>query len=122
MVKVTGRALDIVQNLTVLGEEQKKGLAASIYHQLGMVAQAQREFSEARKNYNKALELKIEFDDRYLQAKTYHQLGMVAEEQREFEEARKNYNKALAIFIEFDDRYAQEIVLGSLKRLEDQNK
>jgi tetratricopeptide (TPR) repeat protein len=79
------------------------------------VAQEQREFEEARKNYNKALEIFIEFNDRYSQAKTYHQLGMVAEEQWEFEEARKNYNKALEIFIEFDDRYSLEIVSGSLK-------
>jgi tetratricopeptide (TPR) repeat protein len=112
------RALEIVQNLTVLEEEQKKRGTAGIYHQLGGVAQAQREFEEARKNYNKALELKIEFNDRYSQAKTYHQLGMVAEEQREFEEARKNYNKALELKIEFDDRYSQAFTYHQLGMVE----
>jgi len=100
-------ALEIIQNLTIFEEKDKAILTAGIYHQLGRVAQGLREFEEARKNYEKALEIKIEFNARYEQASTYHQLGRVAQELREFEEARKNYKKALEINIEFKDRYEQ---------------
>jgi tetratricopeptide (TPR) repeat protein len=61
------RALGILQSLTGFEEKQKALLTASIYHQLGMVAQEIREFEEARKNYEKALEIFIEFKDRYKQ-------------------------------------------------------
>jgi tetratricopeptide (TPR) repeat protein len=97
------RALEIFRNLTVF-EEKKAISAASIYHNLGKLAQDQREFDEARKNYKKALELFIELDNPN-QAKTYHQLGTLAEDRREFGEARENYQKALEIFVAFDNRY-----------------
>jgi tetratricopeptide (TPR) repeat protein len=74
---------------------------------LGKVAQELREFERARNDYQQALQIFIEFDDRYSQARTYHQLGMVAQELREFEQARNDYQQALQIFIEFDDRYSQ---------------
>ena len=101
------KALEIFQNLTGLGEKQKALGTASIYHQLGRVAGELREFEEARGNYQKALEIYIEFKDRHSQAVTYHNLGGVAQKLREFEEARKNYQKALEIKIEFKDQYSQ---------------
>jgi tetratricopeptide (TPR) repeat protein len=51
----------------------------STYHQLGIVAQALREFEQARRNYQQALQINIEFGDRYL-CSTYHQLGRVAQD------------------------------------------
>jgi len=75
-------------------ESTTKQLAiAGTYHNLGYVAQELREFAEARRNYRQALDIKIEFGDRYSQADTYHQLGYVAQELREFAEARRNYQK-----------------------------
>ncbi|MBK8935771.1 MAG: tetratricopeptide repeat protein [Chloroflexi bacterium] len=65
-------------------EEWRGKAKASTYHQLGMVAQEQREWATAVSHYNQALALFIEFNDRYNQAGTYHQLGMVAQEQREW--------------------------------------
>ena len=64
-------------------------------------------FEQARKDYQQALKIFIEFDDRYSQASTYHQLGIVAEELREYEQARKDYQQALEIQIEYNDRYSQ---------------
>jgi tetratricopeptide (TPR) repeat protein len=61
------RALEIVQNLTRLEEKQKTLGTAGIYHQLGRVAEELREFEEARENYEKALEICIEFNDQYSQ-------------------------------------------------------
>jgi tetratricopeptide (TPR) repeat protein len=74
---------------------------------LGAVAQELREFEQARNDYQQALQIKIEFGDRYSQHHQYHQLGMVAQELREFEQARNDYQQALQIKIEFGDRYSQ---------------
>ena len=61
---------------------------ASTYHNLGRVAQEQRQWVQAEQYYQQALQLKIEFNDRYEQAGTYHQLGIVAQEQRQWVASR----------------------------------
>ncbi|MEH2401795.1 tetratricopeptide repeat protein, partial [Nostoc sp.] len=57
----------------------------------GTVAQQLRQYDQARDYYQQALEIKIEFGDRYNCARTYYQLGKVAEELGELEEAKANY-------------------------------
>jgi tetratricopeptide (TPR) repeat protein len=84
-----------------------KKQSASIYHQLGIVAQEQRQWKQAEQHYRQALQLFIEYNDRYNQAKTYHQLGRVAQEQREWAQAEQHYQQALQIKIEYNDRFAQ---------------
>ena len=79
-----------------------------------MVAQDLREFEEARRNYQLALQIDIEFGDRYSCASTYHELGRVAQALREFEEARRNYQQALQIKIEFGDRYSCALTYHAL--------
>jgi tetratricopeptide (TPR) repeat protein len=64
--------------------------------------------------YQQALEIFIEFGDRYSQASTYHNLGIVAQELREYKEARQKYQQALEIFIEFGNRYSQATTYGQL--------
>jgi len=81
--------------------------SASIYHQLGIVAQAQRQWQQAVDYYQQALDIKIEFNDRYAQAGTYHQLGSVAQAQRQWQQAADYYQQALDIYIEFNDRAGQ---------------
>ena len=89
-------------------ESTTKQLAiAGTYHNLGYVAQELREFAEARRNYQQALEIYIESSDRYSQADTYHNLGNVAYLLEEFSEAKRNYQQALEIYIESSDRYEQ---------------
>ena len=90
---------------------------AGTYHQLGMVAQDLREYEEARKNYQQALAICVEFGDCYEQAGTHHELGIVAQELREYEEARKNYQQALAIYVEFGDRYSSANTYHQLGRV-----
>jgi tetratricopeptide (TPR) repeat protein len=80
------------------------------HRQLGGVAQEQREFQQA-------LQIYIEYNDRYEQAGTYHQLGGVAQEQREFQQARDFFLHALEIFVATEDNYSLSIVLRSLARL-----
>jgi tetratricopeptide (TPR) repeat protein len=101
------RVLTLLSTLQGVDLRQIQSAQAITYHQLGRVAEELREFDEARNNYQQALQINIEFNDRYEQAGTYHQLGIVAEELREFDEARKNYQQALQIYIEFNDRYEQ---------------
>ena len=115
--EVYHQELDIISKLGCL-DAQNQGLAkARTYHQLGMVAQALREYEEARKDYQQALQIKIEYNDRYSQAGTYHQLGIVAEELREFEESGSNYLKALQLYVEYNDQHNLGIVFRSCKRL-----
>jgi tetratricopeptide (TPR) repeat protein len=115
--------LESYQVLSKTEERDKKIWSASTYHQLGMVAEHLREYEEARKNYQQALAIKVEFGGlglpsseafRYEQAGTYHQLGNVEYFLREYEEARKNYQQALAIKVEFGDRYNQAGTYGQL--------
>ncbi|MCP4119827.1 MAG: tetratricopeptide repeat protein [Desulfobacteraceae bacterium] len=92
---------------------QKIGKATTL-HQLGRVAQEQRQWEAAEAYYKDALKIKIEFNDRYSQASTLHQLGRVAQEQRQWEAAEAYYKDALKIQIEFNDRYSQAVTLHQL--------
>jgi len=101
------RALEMLERNQSLDASTKRRLGGRIHHQLGVVAQEQRQWAQAERHYQKALEIFIEFKDRYQQAGTYHQLGIVAQEQRRWAQAEQHYHKALEIYIEFKDRYEQ---------------
>jgi tetratricopeptide (TPR) repeat protein len=105
--KLYQKNIELIDKLKDVSEKQKQLVLASGYHQLGRIAQEMREFAEARLNYQKALDIFIEYSDYYRQAKTLHNLGVIAQEMREFAEARLNYQKALKIFIEYKDYYQQ---------------
>ena len=109
--------LDTLTSAQSLDEQQKQSWVATTYHQLGRVAQELREFEQARSDYQQALKIKVEFNDRYSQASTYHQLGRVAQELREFEQARSDYQQALKIFVEFNERYEQAGTYHQLGRV-----
>ncbi|KAF5433866.1 CHAT domain-containing protein [Candidatus Methanophagaceae archaeon] len=53
-------------------------LCASLWHNLGIIAQERREFEEAEEWYRKSLALKEKLKYEYGQASTLHQLGMIA--------------------------------------------
>jgi uncharacterized protein HemY len=84
---------------------------------LGMVAQEQRQWQQAEQYYQQALQLKIEYNDRYEQASTTHQLGRVAQEQRQWQQARDYFLASLKIYVDYDDTYSGDIVLHNLARL-----
>ena len=69
------------------------------------MAQEQRQWAQAEQYYQQALQLYIEFNDRYSQASTYHQLGRVAQEQRQWAQAREYFLTTLQIGVEFNDEY-----------------
>ena len=101
------KALAILLENKSYEADRIKQISASIYHQLGMVAQEQRQWEQAEAYYQHALQIKIESQDRYGQASTYHNLGAVAAAQRQWEQAEEYYQHALQIKIESQDRYAQ---------------
>ncbi|MDB9346645.1 CHAT domain-containing tetratricopeptide repeat protein [Nodularia spumigena] len=111
------KTLEIHPTLVGIEERQKQPWKAVTYHNLGRVAQELREYEEARRNYQQALNIFIEYGDRYSQAYTHHNLGRVAEELREYEEARRNYQQALNIKIEYGDRYSQASTYHQLGRV-----
>ena len=81
------------------------------------MAQELREYEEARRNYQLALAIFVEFGARYNQASTYHTLGMVAEELGELEEAKTNFLQACQIWAQFNDKYnVQTFSIPSLSR------
>jgi tetratricopeptide (TPR) repeat protein len=111
------KALSLVLHTKDIDEKLRGKLVAGVYHNLGRVAQEQREFEQAEQYYQHALQIYIEYNDRYAQADTYHQLGSVAQEQREFEQAEQYYQQALQLKIEYNDRYAQASTYGQLGNL-----
>ena len=110
------KTLTIYDQLESLEERQKQLWKATSYHQLGRVAEELREFEQARSDYQQALQIYVEFNDRYSQASTYYQLGKISEELEELEEAKTNYLQDLQITAEFNDQHGLGISLRNLAR------
>ena len=68
-------ALRILQASQAIDEPSKQKRSASIYHQLGRVAEEQRQWAAAEGHYREALRICVEFNDRYSQGRIYHQTG-----------------------------------------------
>ncbi|GAB6039507.1 tetratricopeptide repeat protein [Endothiovibrio diazotrophicus] len=109
-----GKAINLLESAPQIEPKQAATGKAGMYHQLGRVAEARRDWDAAEEHYRKALAIKIDVNDRHAQASTLHQLGRVAEERRNWDAAEEHYRKALAINIDFNDRHAQEITLHQL--------
>jgi tetratricopeptide (TPR) repeat protein len=60
---------------------------------------------EESDDYNQALQIYIEFNDRYSQASTYFVLGSLAEAEENRSEARANFQQALERHVEYRDDY-----------------
>ena len=117
------KALSLIDTINGLDKKTLAIMQASVYHQLGYVAQEQRQWQQAHDDYQQALQIKIEFNDRYKQASTYHNLGIVAQEQSQWQQAHDYYQQALQIKIEFNDRYKQASTyhqLGYVAQQQDQ--
>ncbi len=104
---------DALAAIDTLGKDYQN-YKGNVLHNLGRVAQEQRQWEAAEGYYKDALKIKIEFNDRHSQAMTLHQLGIVAQEQRQWEAAEGYYKDALKIKIEFNDRHSQARTLHQL--------
>jgi tetratricopeptide (TPR) repeat protein len=78
--------------------ESKDCRLATVYHQLGIMAQLRGDLVAAEDRYRKALAIKEALGDRPGMANSYHQLGMVAQLRGDLVAAQAWYRKALAIF------------------------
>jgi tetratricopeptide (TPR) repeat protein len=97
---------EILHELTALNDPSVNDKIAGVYHNLGIVAQLQRQYPEAIAYFQKALKIYEDAGDDYNAASDYHQLGRVAQEQRRYEEAIAFYQKALKIFEDAGDDYS----------------
>ncbi|MDQ2904681.1 MAG: CHAT domain-containing protein [Chloroflexota bacterium] len=111
------KTLSMLHKSTDLDPETKMQQSSSIYHNLGMVAQGQRRWTQAETYLQQALQIFIDFDDRYSQARTYHGLGIVAQEQQQWSQARAYLLQALEIFTAYQDTYSSGNALYSLALL-----
>ena len=108
------RALNLITQVKQVEELQRIMRKSSIYHSLGRVAQEQRQWAQAEAYYRQALQLYLDYNDRYAQASVYHSLGRVAQEQRQWAQAEAYYRQALQLYLDYNDRYAQASVYYSL--------
>ncbi|MCZ8202201.1 tetratricopeptide repeat protein [Microcystis sp. LE19-55.1A] len=111
------KSLELIKQISESYSQVKQSLQASTLHCLGMVAQELREWEQARSYYQQAIEIYIEYGDRYSQAGTLHHLGIVAQQLREWEQARSYYQQAIEIKIEYGDRHSQASTLHQLGNL-----
>jgi tetratricopeptide (TPR) repeat protein len=114
----------VVKKLDRFSKKEKEFLAqyASVVGNLGINYQKVRNFSEAKKNQYKALELLQQAGSRRETEAVYHQLGMVAQEERNFVEAKRNYREALKIQLEFNDRFSQARTYHQLGRVAEEER
>ncbi|HET8841337.1 MAG TPA: tetratricopeptide repeat protein [Ktedonobacteraceae bacterium] len=101
------QALALLLENKSLDAQEKKQSSASIYHQLGAVASAQHQWTQAERYYRSALEIRGEFSDHPEHIGSYHQLGLLAQEQHQWAQAEYYYRRALEIAIEVDDQTKQ---------------
>ncbi|MCL6752678.1 tetratricopeptide repeat protein, partial [Nostoc sp. CCCryo 231-06] len=97
---------EILDELIAINDFSVNDKIAVAYHQLGRVAEEQRQFDVAVDYYNKALKIFEDAGDLYSAASDYHHLGIVAQEERQFDVAVDYHNKALKIFEDAGDLYS----------------
>ena len=107
----------VPQGVAIKEKQGDEHGAAITYHQLGRIAEEQRDFASAEQWYRKSLAIKEKQGNEHGEAITYHQLGNVAYLQRDFAGAEQWYLKALAICIKYGDKYHEEITRSNLEIL-----
>ena len=79
------------RSLSLAGDRNR----GSIYHQIGMVYQMQRQWTQALDSYQLALNWKEKTGNAYELGGTYHQIGMVYQMQRQWTQALDSYQLTL---------------------------
>jgi tetratricopeptide (TPR) repeat protein len=79
---------------------------AAACHQLGTIAQKQRDFAAAEAWYHRSLAISEKQGEERIAARSYHQLGTIAEGKRDSAAAETWYRKSLAITEKLGDEYA----------------
>lgn len=93
---------------------------ASAYTRKAIIYTKLKQYSEAKRLYEKAIEVydslsNIQERKKQLwKAGNYYNLGFNSQEIRQYEEAQRNYNKALQIYLEYNDRSHQANIYTGL--------
>ena len=98
-------------NIPFAGAE---GLCATLWHEMGIVAQEQHQVTKAKQCYHKSLAIREKQNDEFGQAQTLHDLGTIAQEQHQFTEAKQCYHKSLTIREKLKDEYGQAQTMHNL--------
>ena len=102
----------------VIWEKQGNEHGAAItYHQLGVIAQEQRDFQAAEGWYQKSLAIEEKHGDEYGAALTYGQLGVLAAKQRDVQSAAAHFLKAIEGLANTGDEYHLAITVCNYARL-----
>jgi tetratricopeptide (TPR) repeat protein len=78
--------------------------AAAFIHQLGIIAQARGDYTEAERRYHQALTINEELGNRAGVASGYGQLGRLAYDRGDLDEAERRYRQSLTIDEELGNR------------------
>jgi hypothetical protein len=100
-----------------LAIEEKQGNehgAASTYHQLGSIAQQQRDFGTAEAWYRKSLAIKEKQGNEHGAAQSYAVLGLLAGQQDKLVEAAQWLIKSIRGFMRTNDERSTQTALGAL--------
>lgn len=96
--------------------EEGEHLAAA-YHQLGTVAQAERDFDAATEWYKKSLAITEKLGIEHGAAGTYQQLGVVAQAQYDFKTAKHWYRKSLSVTERLGDLGSKRVTASTYHNL-----
>ena len=94
---------EVLKHLESLGDAAPRIQLASIFHNLGMIAQGRKQYDRAEEWYRKALEINEAGDHEAESADSYHQMGLMLQSQRRVDEAEEWHRKALKIREELQD-------------------
>jgi len=107
-------ALDLLKFRSGLDETTIRNFSALILHNLGIISEAKRHWTEANDYYQQALQINIEFNNSNEQGNNLLQLGSVARKQQDWMQAKAYYQKALQIKIASNDRRSIASVLHNI--------
>ncbi|MBU0493119.1 MAG: tetratricopeptide repeat protein [Chloroflexi bacterium] len=100
--------------LTIFEELGKPLEIATVYHQLGLLAQSTGAHAEARQLYHHSLDIVEEQGDMASIAKTLNQLGSLAQDTGNYAEARRLYRRSLGIKEQLGDKVGIATTLHGL--------
>ena len=87
----------VLAHLESSGGPDGRPRSASIYHQLGLIAQGRDRHDEADDWYRRSLEINETLGNEADCADSYHQLGRIAQARRRFDDAKGWHRRALAV-------------------------
>jgi tetratricopeptide (TPR) repeat protein len=100
--------------LTIFENLGNRANIATVYHQLGIVAENRGEYDIAEQRYQDSLAITEDIGDQFSVAVTHRQLGTLAYRRDDYDTAEQRYGAALTIFEEIGDRAGTASTLSQL--------